>query len=63
MLTEIMRVVDEKKIPISQKDIRFRIDGDKMRISVAYSTTVSTPFYSKTYAFSSAHMGVYEPRR
>ncbi len=63
MLNEIMRVVEEKKIPISQKDIQFRKDGNKMRIAVSYRTTVSTPFYTKTYTFSSAHMGVYEQRR
>ena len=63
MLDEILRIVEEKQIPISSKDIQFRKDGDQMRISVAYSTTVSTPFYTKTYEFTSTHMGTYDPRR
>ncbi len=63
MLNEILRVVEEKQIPVSAKEIQFRRDGNKMRISVAYRTTVSTPFYTKTYAFLSAHVGVYEERR
>lgn len=65
MLNEIMRVVDEKKIPIEAKQIHFKRekDGKKMRISVAYEQTVSVPFYTRTYAFKSEHSGVYDPKR
>jgi hypothetical protein len=63
MLNEILRVVEEKQIPISAKDIQFRLDGNKMRISVSYRTTVSMPYYTKTYTFASSHVGVYEPKR
>jgi hypothetical protein len=62
MLKEIMRVVEEKKIPITEKDIKFKRDGNQMRISVEYSTTVTAPFYTKTYQFASNYSGVYEPR-
>jgi hypothetical protein len=63
MLQEILRVVEEKKIPIQAKDIRFKQDGKRIRISVAYDTTVSIPFYTKTYHFESLHSGIYDPRR
>ena len=63
MLNEIMRIVDEKNIPIEAKQIRFKKDGKKMRISVAYEQTVSVPFYTKTYAFTSQHTGIYDPKR
>lgn len=62
MLQEILRVVEEKSIPITEKDIKFKREKNQMRISVAYSTTVTAPFYTKTYQFASSHAGVYEPR-
>jgi hypothetical protein len=63
MLKEIMRIVDERNIPIEAKEIRFKRDGKKMKISVAYEQTVTVPFYSKTYAFKSEHTGIYDPKR
>lgn len=63
MLSEIMRVVEEQRIPLTTKDIHFHRDGSRMRISVRYETTVATPFYTKTYRFGSSHSGVYDPKR
>jgi hypothetical protein len=63
MLNEIMRVIEEKSIPLTAKDVHFRRDGARMTISVKYATTVSMPYYSKTYQFESKHTGIYDPRR
>jgi len=65
MLKEIMRIVEEKNIPIDAKAIKFKRekDGKRIKISVAYSQTVNVPFYTKTYSFSSAHSGIYDPKR
>ncbi len=63
MLGEILRVIEEKRIPLTAKDVRFKRDGNRIRISVAYDQTVAAPFYSKTYHFESSHGGIYEPRR
>ena len=65
MLKEIMRVVDEKHIPIDAKEIRFKREkeGKKMRITCSYEQTVSVPFYTRTYAFQSDYSGVYDPKR
>ena len=62
MMKEIMRGVEEKKIPVTEKDIHFKRDGNQLRISVAYSTTVTAPFYTKTYQFASNYSGLYDPR-
>ncbi|MFN0150931.1 MAG: hypothetical protein ACKVU1_09530 [bacterium] len=65
MMNEIMRIVEEKNIPIEASQIKFKRekDGKRMKISVAYSQTVAVPFYTKTYTFASAHSGVYDPKR
>ena len=58
----LFREEEEKGIPIREKDVHFKRDGNRMQISVTYNETVTAPFYTKTYRFASSYSGIYEPR-
>ncbi len=48
---DIMEFIDEKDIPISDKDLVIRVTDDEASIAAHYTCTASFWFYSRDYEF------------